>query len=180
MIVADNKAAEALHTAVVAACELTGALPAEAVLRFPAHDVLPFENLSPHPEIQEMRAATLWKIAAGGAATPRLVIAPLEAVCMRLFSRDHYAGLALRLRAGEEAMPEMLLEHLLSVGYTKVDVVEMPGQIAMRGGIIDVYSPEQDRPVRLDFFGMRLSRSASSIRRRSDRARRWTRRCCCR
>ena len=45
------------------------------------------------------------------------------------------------------------MEHLLSVGYTKVDVVEMPGQVTIRGGIIDVYSPEQDRPVRIDFFG---------------------------
>ena len=45
------------------ACDLTAALQAETVLRLPAHDVLPFENLSPHPEIQEQRAATLWKIA---------------------------------------------------------------------------------------------------------------------
>ena len=53
IIVADNKAAEALHAAVLAACDLTAALPAESVLRLPAHDVLPFENLSPHSEIQE-------------------------------------------------------------------------------------------------------------------------------
>ncbi len=84
---------------------------------------------------------------------PRLVIAPVEAACMRLFLRDHYTGLALRLRTGEEHIPEMLIEHLLSVGYAKVDVVEMPGQVTIRGGIIDVYSPEQDRPVRIDFFG---------------------------
>ena len=153
IIVADNKAAEALHAAVLAACDLTGALDPGQVLRLPAHDVLPFENLSPHPEIQESRAATLWKIASSGPRTPGLVIAPVEAVCMQLFARDFYAGLALRLRVGEEHLPEMLLEHLLSVGYTKVDVVEMPGQITIRGGIIDVYSPEQDRPVRIDFFG---------------------------
>ena len=47
----------------------------------------------------------------------------------------------------------MLLEHLLTVGYTRVDVVEMPGQVTLRGGIMDVYSPEMDRPVRIDFFG---------------------------
>jgi transcription-repair coupling factor (superfamily II helicase) len=150
VLVADNKAAETLHAAVQAACELTGALPVESVLRFPAHDVLPFENLSPHPEIQEMRAATLWKIATGAA---QMVIAPVEAACMRLFAADYYAGLALRLRRGEEYMPEMLMEHLLSVGYTRVDVVEMPGQVTVRGGIMDVYSPEMDRPVRTDFFG---------------------------
>ena len=152
VIVADNKAAEGLHAAVLSACELTGALDADDVLRLPAHDVLPFENLSPHPEIQEMRAATLWKIATGSKHA-RLVITPLEAACMRLFPRDYYRALALTLRVGEEYMPDMLLEHLLSVGYTKVDVVEMTGQVTIRGGIIDVYSPEMERPVRIDFFG---------------------------
>jgi transcription-repair coupling factor (superfamily II helicase) len=150
IIVADNKAAEALHAAVLSACELTGALAPESVLRLPAHDVLPFENLSPHPEIQETRAATLWKIAT---AQARLVIAPVEAACMRLFPRDYYRALALHLKLGEEYMPDMLVEHLLSVGYTAVDVVEMPGQVTLRGGILDVYSPEMDRPVRIDFFG---------------------------
>ena len=150
ILVADNKAADALHAAILATCELSGALAADSVLRLPAHDVLPFENLSPHPEIQESRASTLWKIATG---TARLVIAPVEATCMRLFPRDHYAALALRLRCGEEVLPEMLVEHLLSVGYTSVDVVEMPGQVTLRGGILDVYSPEMDRPVRIEFFG---------------------------
>jgi transcription-repair coupling factor (superfamily II helicase) len=150
ILVADNKAAETLHAAILSACDLTGALAIDSVLRFPAHDVLPFENLSPHPEIQETRAATLWKIATG---TARLVIAPVEAACMRLFPRDHYAALALHLKRGEEYLPDMLVEHLLSVGYTRVDVVEMPGQVTLRGGILDVYSPEMDRPVRIDFFG---------------------------
>jgi len=150
VLVADNKAAEELHAAILAACELSDALAADSVLHLPAHDVLPFENLSPHAEIQETRAATLWKIATG---TARLVIAPVEAACMRLFPRDHYAALALRLKCGEEVLPEMLVEHLLSVGYTRVDVVEMSGQVTLRGGILDVYSPEMDRPVRIEFFG---------------------------
>jgi transcription-repair coupling factor (superfamily II helicase) len=150
IIIADNKAAETLHAAVLSACELTGALTPESVLRLPAHDVLPFENLSPHLEIQETRAATLWKIATAQAS---LVIAPVEAACMRLFPRDYYRALTLHVKIGEEYIPDMLVEHLLSVGYTKVDVVEMPGQVTLRGGILDVYSPEMDRPVRIDFFG---------------------------
>ena len=153
VLVADNRAAEALHGAVLAACELTGALPVSSVLRLPAHDVLPFESLSPHSEIQEMRAGALWKLATGRVGEPRLVIAPVESACMRLFARDHYTGLALRLRVGEEHLPEMLVEHLLSVGYTKVDVVELPGQVTLRGGILDVFSPESASPVRIDFFG---------------------------
>ncbi|HEX5283958.1 MAG TPA: transcription-repair coupling factor [Bryocella sp.] len=149
-LVADNKAAEALHANVLAACQLSGALSADEVLRLPAHDVLPFENLSPHSEIQEQRASTLWKLASGQA---RLVIVPIEAACMRLFARDHYAALALTLRRGEEHIREMLVEHLISVGYTRVDVVDMPGQVTIRGGILDAYGPEMERPVRIDFFG---------------------------
>ena len=150
ILVADNKAAEALHQAMLAAVELTGALEPASIVRLPAHDVLPFENLSPHPEIQETRAAALWKIATRSA---RLVIAPVESACLRLFASDFYAALALRLKVGEEYLPDMLVDHLLSVGYTRVDVVEMPGQLTLRGGILDVYGPEQDRPVRIDFFG---------------------------
>src|SRR6201996_6087709 len=52
VLVADNKAAETLHANLLAACQLTGALQTDEVLRLPSHDVLPFENLSPHSEIQ--------------------------------------------------------------------------------------------------------------------------------
>ena len=158
VLVSDNKAAELLHTNVLAACQLTGVLECEQVLRLPAHDVLPFENASPHPEIQEQRATALWKLATLQA---RLVIAPVEAACMRLFARDHYTALALHLRKGEEHLPEMLIEHLLSVGYTRVDVVDQPGQVTLRGGILDVFSPEHERPVRIDFFDTEIE----SIRR---------------
>ncbi len=72
---------------------------------------------------------------------------------MRLFDGPYYAGLAQQLRRGEEVDIEMLLDHLRSIGYTQMDIVEMPGQFTRRGGILDVYSPEMDRPVRIDFFG---------------------------
>jgi len=77
----------------------------------------------------------------------------VEAVAMRLFERDYYASLAVSLRRGEEIDIEVLTAHLASVGYTQMDLVEMPGQFTRRGGILDVYSPESDRPVRIEFFG---------------------------
>src|SRR5579863_3602374 len=150
VVVADNKAAEALEPALRAGCELTGAIDPGRVVRFPAHDVLPFENLSPHPDVQEQRAAALWKLATGAAS---VLIAPAEAAAMRLFDRDYYASLALTVRRGEEIDLEVLTAHLASVGYAQMDLVEMPGQFTRRGGILDVYSPEADRPVRLEFFG---------------------------
>jgi transcription-repair coupling factor (superfamily II helicase) len=150
VVVADNKAAEALEIALRAGCELTAAIDPSRVARLPAHDVLPFENLSPHPDVQEQRAAALWKLATGAVS---ILIAPAEAVAMRLFERDYYAGLAVTLKRGEEIDVEVLTAHLASVGYTQMDLVEMPGQFTRRGGILDVYSPESDRPVRIEFFG---------------------------
>jgi transcription-repair coupling factor (superfamily II helicase) len=150
VLVADNKAAEALEPLVRAGCELTGAIDPERVVRLPAHDVLPFENLSPHPDVQELRASALWKLSTGQVS---ILIAPVEAAAMRLFSRDYYAGLTVSIKRGDEVDLETLTTHLASVGYTEADLVEMPGQFTRRGGILDVYSPESDRPVRLEFFG---------------------------
>ncbi len=150
VVVADNKAAEALELALRAGCALTGAVDPARVVRLPAHDVLPFENLSPHPDVQEQRAAALWKLSTGAVS---ILIAPVEAAALKLFDRDYYAGLAVTLRRGEEIDIEVLTSHLASVGYTQMDLVEMPGQFTRRGGILDVYSPESDRPVRIELFG---------------------------
>jgi len=150
VVVADNKAAEALEPMLRAGCELTGAVDSAQVARLPAHDVLPFENLSPHPDVQEQRAAALWKLATGAVS---ILIAPVESAALRLFDRGYYAGLAVTLKRGEEVDVEVLTEHLAAVGYTRMDLVEMPGQFTRRGGILDVYSPEADRPVRIEFFG---------------------------
>jgi transcription-repair coupling factor (superfamily II helicase) len=135
VVVADNKAADSLEPTLKAGCELTGAIDPARVVRFPAHDVLPFENLSPHPDVQEQRAAALWKLATGAVD---IVIAPVEAAALKLFDREYYAGLAVQLRRGEEIDVEVLTSHLASIGYTQMDLVEMPGQFTRRGGILDV------------------------------------------
>src|SRR6202041_2706517 len=150
VVVADNKAAEVLEPLLKAGCELTGAIDPARVVRFPAHDVLPFENLSPHPDVQEQRAAALWKLSTGAID---VLIAPIESAALKLFDLEYYAGLAVTLKRSEEVDIEVLTTHLSSVGYTQMDLVEMPGQFTRRGGILDVYSPDADRPVRIEFFG---------------------------
>src|SRR6202167_6772293 len=131
-------------------CELTGACDPDWIISLPARDVLPFQNLSPHPELQEERATALWKIATGAAS---IVVSPVAATAIRLRSSDYYADLARTIRRGESFDLDALLAHLNTVGYTSADVVEMPGQYALRGGVLDVYSPEADRPLRIEFFG---------------------------
>jgi transcription-repair coupling factor (superfamily II helicase) len=148
--VPDNRAAEDLLPVLAAFAELTGAADPDSIVSLPARDVLPFQNLSPHPEIQEERATTLWKVATGRAS---VVVSPVTATTILLRSPEYYADLARILRRGETFDVEKLLQHLNTVGYTPTDVVEMPGQYAARGGLLDVYSPEADRPVRVEFFG---------------------------
>src|ERR1700677_4522687 len=150
VVVPDNKAAEALESILRAGCELTGAVDPAEVVRLPAHDVLPFENLSPHPDVQEQRAAALWKLSTGAVD---ILIAPVESAALKLFDLNYYAGLAVTLKRSEEVDIEVLTTHLSSVGYTQTDLVEMPGQFTRRGGILDVYSPDADGPVRIEFFG---------------------------
>ncbi len=150
VIVPDNRAAEDLVPVLQAFCELTGAAAPDSVVSLPNHDVLPFQNLSPHPEIQEARAVALWKIATGAAS---FVVSPVAATALRLRSAAYYADLARNVHRGEMLDVDSLLPHLNTVGYHATDVVEMPGEYALRGGILDVYSPEDERPVRIEFFG---------------------------
>ena len=150
IVVKNNETADELLPVVQAFAELTGGASAEAIVSLPTRDVLPFQNLSPHPEIQEQRAIALWKIASGAAS---IVIVPVLAAATRLRPADFYSDLARTVRRGETLDTAALVEHLNSVGYNSTDVVEMPGEYALRGGILDVYSPEADRPLRIELFG---------------------------
>jgi len=150
VVVNDNRAVEDFVPMLRGFCELTAACDPEDVVALPARDVLPFQNLSPHPELQEERATALWKIATGKAA---IIVSPIAATAIRQQSAEYYADLARTIRRGESFDLDNLLGHLNTVGYASSDVVEMPGQYALRGGILDVYSPEAERPVRIEFFG---------------------------
>src|SRR6202161_3415157 len=156
-VVKDNHAVEEFLPVLRGFAELTSACDPGSIISLPARDVLPFQNLSPHPELQEERATALWKIATGAVS---IVVSPVAATAIRLHSSDYYADLGRTIRRGESFDLEALLAHLNTVGYTSTDVVEMPGQYALRGGILDVYSPEVDRPLRIEFFG----EEADSIR----------------
>ena len=150
LIVSDNRAAEDLVPLLQGFHELTGGTEPQSIISLPARDVLPFQNLSPHPEIQEERAVTLWKVATGAVS---ILVSPIVSTALRLRSGDYYADLARVARRGEAIDIDALLQHLNTVGYSAADVVEMPGEYALRGGILDVYPPEADRPLRVEFFG---------------------------
>ena len=116
----------------------------------PAYDVLPYEGRSPHPQISEVRGAALWRFVSGEAD---ILIAPIAAAQMRLFDSTFYGNLARVIERDQDIAHSELLGYLQSVGYETHETVEMPGQLTVRGGIVDLFSPEALRPVRLEFFG---------------------------
>ena len=108
IVTRNNEAADDLLPVIQAFSELVGGAPADAIVSLLSRDVLPFQNLSPHPEIQEQRAIALWKIATGAAS---IVIAPVAATVLRLRSPEYYADLARTLRRGESFDINRLIEH---------------------------------------------------------------------
>jgi transcription-repair coupling factor (superfamily II helicase) len=144
-----NRRAEALaETLRFFSSIFPGALGGVATL--PAFDTLPWQSQSPHADILERRAATLFRLTDGQVS---LLIAPVSAALWRYQDPYIYLSLARTLATDTEIPLEELLTHLGSVGYTRTEMVEMPGQFAVRGGIVDVFSPESPRPVRVELLG---------------------------
>ena len=120
------------------------------VATLPSFDRLPWESHSPHADILERRATTLFRLVDGQIS---LVIAPMAAALWRYQDPAAYLYLSKTLAKDTEIGHEELITHLGSVGYTRTEMVELPGQFAVRGGIIDVFSPEAMRPVRIELLG---------------------------
>jgi transcription-repair coupling factor (superfamily II helicase) len=150
IVVDGNKQAEVLSEAVGTFFSLLAAEDRSGPQLLPALDVLPLQNLSPHGEICEQRAIGLWRL-----ATQRvpITILPVASAMLRIEPGDFYRQLALKLQVGEELPLDEVVAHLESIGYERREPVEMVGEYSVRGGILDVFSPESQRPVRIDLFG---------------------------
>jgi transcription-repair coupling factor (superfamily II helicase) len=151
MVVVDgNKQAEALSEAVSTFWDLLATDDRGGPQLLPALDVLPLQNLSPHAEICEQRATGLWRLATQRAP---VTVLPVASALLRIHPGDFYRQLALRLRVGEELPLDEVVAHLESIGYERREPVEMVGEYSVRGGILDVFSPDGQKPVRIDLFG---------------------------
>jgi transcription-repair coupling factor (superfamily II helicase) len=132
-------------------------LDPERVADFPAWETLPHERLSPRSDTVGKRLAVLRRLRhpdeSDTAYGPLdVVVAPVRAVLQPLAQ-----GLAelrpVSLRAGDEAPLEQVVEDLAAAAYTRTDLVERRGEFAVRGGILDVFPPTEDHPVRVEFWG---------------------------
>jgi transcription-repair coupling factor (superfamily II helicase) len=137
--------------------ELTAALQSvvgdEAVAYYPAWETLPHERLSPRSDTVGRRLELLRRLAGNGQLpAPRIVVAPVRSVL-----QPQVKGLgemtAIRLAVGDDIDLTHLATALVEAAYTRVDLVERRGEFAVRGGIVDVFPPTEEHPVRIDFFG---------------------------
>jgi len=121
------------------------------VLEFPAWETLPHERLSPRSDTVARRLATLADL-----ATPNnentIVVAPIRAVIHR-FIADLASQPLQSLEIGSEVDLTTLITNLTELAYTRTDLVEKRGEFAVRGGIVDLFLPLSEHPVRIDFFG---------------------------
>ncbi|HEX5226463.1 MAG TPA: transcription-repair coupling factor [Bryobacteraceae bacterium] len=154
VVVDGNKQAEALGELIDTFFDLlvTSDLPKPQTI--PALDVLPAQRMSPHSEISAERAIGLWRLASGKASRKTsITITPVASALLRTEGAEFYRQLALTLRVGEEIPLEDLLSHLTSIGYEKRDPVEMVGEYSLRGGILDIFPAEAQKPIRIELFG---------------------------
>jgi transcription-repair coupling factor (superfamily II helicase) len=132
-------------------------LPAQSVACFPAWETLPHERLSPRSDTVGQRLAVLRRLAHPDPSDP--VAGPLSVVVtpVRGLLQPIVAGLAdlepVRLVPDQAADQDEVLARLIDIGYTRVDLVEKRGDLAVRGGILDVFPPTEEHPLRIEFFG---------------------------
>ena len=98
----------------------------------------------------------LWQLYALRQGLTRLQILPWEALSQRTMPPQVMDQAAFTLCIGEEYPLESLLERLSASGYSRCSMVEGPGQFAVRGGIVDIFSPAASNPIRAEFFGDEL------------------------
>ncbi|MCG0275798.1 MAG: transcription-repair coupling factor [Thermosediminibacteraceae bacterium] len=130
--------------------DLTYFLGPEDVAMFPASSVIPYETAAKSPEFTAYRLKVMETLVAGG--TP-VVVAPLQALTNRMMPPDIVKKFTIRVRFGEALSMEDVISKLSFMGYERVDIIEGPGQYAVRGGIVDVYPMTAENPYRIEFFG---------------------------
>jgi transcription-repair coupling factor (superfamily II helicase) len=132
---------------------LGGLLPPETVTAFPSWETLPHERLSPRSDTVGRRLAVLRRLAhPEETGELRVVVAPVRSVL-----QPQLRGLGdlepVALATGESADLGAITRRLSDIAYNRVDLVEKRGEFAVRGGILDIFPPTEEHPLRVEFWG---------------------------
>ena len=129
---------------------------------FPRHDTQPYERFSPQPFLVAQRMDVLYRWLASpepgnGAAAMRepapVVVAPWTALALRVPPRETVRARSVHLEVGQTLDRDALVEVLVAAGYQRMPLVEEPGELAVRGHILDLFPPQRERPLRVELLG---------------------------
>lgn len=129
--------------------DLLSLLPEGQVFYFPHLDLLPYEVYARNVEIAVQRMRVLTRLAR---LEPVVVVASVDALLKKIVSRDIINEYSLSLSVGRKTDIRDLANRLVSMGYTKEDLVDIAGTFSIRGGIIDIFPLTEDVPLRIEFF----------------------------
>lgn len=120
------------------------------LLILPAFESDPYSGVSPHAETQEQRALTLWNLTK---SQPNFLIVSAKSLVTKIPKPEKFKKLGANLNRDEDFPPEKLIEKLFACGYKREEPIANIGEFSTRGGIIDIWSPDAENPVRIEFFG---------------------------
>ena len=124
------------------------------VMEFPAWDCLPYDRVSPHAGVVAQRMTALSRLArVKGRDQPSVLLTTVNAALQRVPAREFVATQALSVAPGNVVDMQGIVDWLELNGFMRASTVREPGEYAVRGGILDLFPPGMDMPVRLDFFG---------------------------
>jgi len=124
------------------------------VLSFPSWDCLPYDRVSPKPDIESRRLATLAVLSRRAKdSAPAVVVTTVNATLQRVPPKDAIATATFFAKSGARVDRDALVAFLAKNGYARAGTVREPGDFALRGGIVDLWPPGTELPLRLDFFG---------------------------
>ncbi len=127
--------------------------PELPTLVLPAWDCLPYDRVSPNPQVVSRRLDGLGRLADGLGGGPLIVLTTVNAVLQRVPPAAMLRGAARTLAVGDRIGLADLTGFLIDQGYARAQTVREPGEFAQRGGLIDLWPPGRDEPVRIDLFG---------------------------
>ncbi|HET9716485.1 MAG TPA: transcription-repair coupling factor [Pseudolabrys sp.] len=123
-------------------------------IEFPAWDCLPYDRVSPNSAVVAQRMIALSRLVrVQGRDKPSILLTTVNALLQRVPSREFVASHALSVAPGNVIGMQGIVGWLELNGFLRSSTVREPGEYAVRGGILDLYPPGMDMPVRLDFFG---------------------------
>ena len=149
IVLPDDAAVETFRRDLSALAPLLGLDP-QRIVTMPALDADPYGAIPPHPEVLRERTVALDQLL--GDAVDVLLL-PVRSLLQWLPSTEEWSSWHRVVAEGANLPPDRFVLETLGLGYRRVDTVSAPGEVSRRGGIVDIYPPSAEEPVRIEWFG---------------------------